>query len=132
MNFGVPESEPSQNPVSESAYVTFHDLITHPEERVIDHAYMRAEFISFAVIVPATILEAVIVHAAISFAVIVPAAIFAAVMVFAAIFTPVTAADAISAFTMYGEVPFPQKILIDTFPVVSAFGKPVPSRIPPA
>lgn len=75
LNFGVPESDPSQNPVSVSAYVDFPDRTTHPEERVIDPAYIRAVLSSFAVIVFAAIFAAVIVHVAISAAVIVPAAI---------------------------------------------------------
>lgn len=75
MNFGVPESDPSQNPVSVSAYVDFPDLITPPEERVIEPAYIKAVFSSFAVIVFAAIFAAVIVPVAISAAVIVHAAI---------------------------------------------------------
>lgn len=42
LNFGVPESDPSQNHVFVSAYVVFPDRTTPPEDRVIDHAYMRA------------------------------------------------------------------------------------------
>lgn len=75
LNFGVPESDPSQNPVSVSAYVDFPDLITPPEERVIDHAYIKAVLSSFAVIVFAAIFAAVIVPVAISAAVMVQAAI---------------------------------------------------------
>lgn len=55
LNFGVPESDPSQNPVSVSAYVDFPDRTTPPEERVIDHAYMRDVANLFDVIEFATI-----------------------------------------------------------------------------